>query len=274
MADGYHLEMKVATVLRGLGFEQDDFQKATDHLSGGWQMRLALAKLLLGQPDLLLLDEPTNHLDLEARNWLEAYLEAYPGSVILVSHDRYFLDAVVTRIADLSLRTLTDYHCNYSDLPGAARRPARSAARGQEEAGRRGRARPGVHRSLPLPGDEGGAGPEPHQDAREGRAHRCPARAQADPLSVSKRAEERSDGVRAGGGSQGLRSQGGARQRRRAHRTRRSDCARGPQRCRQVHADAVAVGGRTTGSRDPAGRPPGRRRSTSRRTKPRASIHG
>jgi ATP-binding cassette subfamily F protein 3 len=114
MADGYHLEMTVATVLRGLGFEQDDFQKATDHLSGGWQMRLALAKLLLGQPDLLLLDEPTNHLDLEARNWLEAYLEAYPGSVILVSHDRYFLDAVVTRIADLSLRTLTDYHCNYS----------------------------------------------------------------------------------------------------------------------------------------------------------------
>ena len=114
MADGYHLELKVATVLRGLGFEQEDFQKLSDHLSGGWQMRLALAKLLLGQPDLLLLDEPTNHLDLEARNWLEAYLEGYPESVILVSHDRYFLDAVVTRIADLSLRTLTDYHCNYS----------------------------------------------------------------------------------------------------------------------------------------------------------------
>ena len=77
-------------------------------------MRLALAKLLLGQPDLLLLDEPTNHLDLDARNWLESYLSDYPHSVMLVSHDRYFLDAVVTRIADLSLRTLTDYHCNYS----------------------------------------------------------------------------------------------------------------------------------------------------------------
>ena len=77
-------------------------------------MRLALAKLLLSAPDLLLLDEPTNHLDLEARNWLEEYLVAYPHSVILVSHDRYFLDAVVTHIADLSLRTITDYHCNYS----------------------------------------------------------------------------------------------------------------------------------------------------------------
>jgi ATP-binding cassette subfamily F protein 3 len=114
MADGYHLDLKVATVLRGLGFEHADFGKPTDHLSGGWQMRLALAKLLLGQPDLLLLDEPTNHLDLDARNWLESYLVSYPHSVILVSHDRYFLDAVVTRIADLSLRTLTDYHCNYS----------------------------------------------------------------------------------------------------------------------------------------------------------------
>jgi ATP-binding cassette, subfamily F, member 3 len=114
IADGYHLELKVATVLRGLGFEPQDFDKLSDHLSGGWQMRLALAKLLLGQPDLLLLDEPTNHLDLDARNWLESYLVVYPHSVILVSHDRYFLDTVVSRIADLSLRTITDYHCNYS----------------------------------------------------------------------------------------------------------------------------------------------------------------
>jgi ATP-binding cassette subfamily F protein 3 len=114
IADGYHLDLKVATVLRGLGFEHADFEKATDHLSGGWQMRLALAKLLLSQPDLLLLDEPTNHLDLDARNWLEAFLNDYPHAVILVSHDRYFLDAVVTRIADLSLRTITDYASNYS----------------------------------------------------------------------------------------------------------------------------------------------------------------
>jgi ATP-binding cassette subfamily F protein 3 len=113
--DGYAIEIKVATVLQGLGFSTSDLERPTDTFSGGWQMRLALAKLLLGQPNLLLLDEPTNHLDLEARNWLEEYLNGYPHAVILVSHDRFFLDAVVTRIADLTLRTLTDYVGNYSD---------------------------------------------------------------------------------------------------------------------------------------------------------------
>ncbi len=112
--EGYNIELKTATVLHGLGFASPDFERQTETFSGGWQMRLALAKLLLGQPSLLLLDEPTNHLDLEARNWLETYLNAYPHAVILVSHDRFFLDAVVTRIADLTLRTLTDYHTNYS----------------------------------------------------------------------------------------------------------------------------------------------------------------
>jgi len=112
--DGYSIELKTATVLQGLGFKRSDFDRPTETFSGGWQMRIALAKLLLGQPNLLLLDEPTNHLDLEARNWLEEYLNGYPHAVILVSHDRYFLDAVVTRIADLTLRKLTDYQTNYS----------------------------------------------------------------------------------------------------------------------------------------------------------------
>ena len=113
--DGYSIELKTATVLQGLGFKTSDFPRPCETFSGGWQMRIALAKLLLGQPNLLLLDEPTNHLDLEARNWLEEYLNAYPHAVILVSHDRFFLDSVVTRIADLTLRTLTDYVGNYSD---------------------------------------------------------------------------------------------------------------------------------------------------------------
>jgi ATP-binding cassette, subfamily F, member 3 len=114
-AEGYSIDLQVATVLGGLGFSTADFHRPAETFSGGWQMRIALAKLLLGRPGLLLLDEPTNHLDLEARNWLESYLREYPHAVILVSHDRFFLDAVVTKIADLNLRTLTDYHGNYSD---------------------------------------------------------------------------------------------------------------------------------------------------------------
>src|SRR6185295_18573376 len=134
--DGYSIELKTATVLQGLGFKTSDFERPTDTFSGGWQMRIALARLLLGQPGLLLLDEPTNHLDLEARNWLEEYLNAYAHAVILVSHDRFFLDAVVTRIADLTLRTLTDYVGNYSDylIAHEARIDAlRKAKREQDE---------------------------------------------------------------------------------------------------------------------------------------------
>jgi ATP-binding cassette subfamily F protein 3 len=112
--EGFSIELKVAQVLQGLGFSKADFEKPTETFSGGWQMRIALAKLLLGRPTLLLLDEPTNHLDLDARNWLEEYLVSYPHAVILVSHDRFFLDAVVTKIADLALRTITDYHGTYS----------------------------------------------------------------------------------------------------------------------------------------------------------------
>jgi ATP-binding cassette, subfamily F, member 3 len=112
--DGHSIDLRVTQVLEGLGFSRDDFSKPTETFSGGWQMRIALARLLLGRPTLLLLDEPTNHLDLDARNWLEEYLVAYPYTVILVSHDRFFLDAVVTRIADISLRTITDYVGTYS----------------------------------------------------------------------------------------------------------------------------------------------------------------
>ncbi len=114
LRDGYSMDLHIATVLRGLGFSADDAGRPAETFSGGWQMRIALAKLLLGRPNLLLLDEPTNHLDLEARNWLEEYLSAYPYAVIVVSHDRYFLDAVVTRISDLHLRSLIDYVGNYT----------------------------------------------------------------------------------------------------------------------------------------------------------------
>ena len=136
LAEGYNIDLRIATVLRGLGFSQDDAERPAETFSGGWQMRIALAKLLLGRPNLLLLDEPTNHLDLEARNWLEEYLAAYPYAVILVSHDRYFLDAVVTRITDLNLRKLTDYVGNYSkyvEQRDAMLERLRQAKRDQDE---------------------------------------------------------------------------------------------------------------------------------------------
>ena len=99
--DGYAVEAQVGSVLTGLGFPQRDWKRRTEEFSGGWQMRIALAKLLLEKPNLLLLDEPTNHLDLEARNWLEEYLASYPNAFVLVSHDRYFLDVTVRKVAEL-----------------------------------------------------------------------------------------------------------------------------------------------------------------------------
>src|SRR4051812_3450875 len=112
--DGYAIEAQVGSVLSGLGFPQREWKKRTEEFSGGWQMRIALAKLLLEKPNLLLLDEPTNHLDLEARNWLEEYLTAYPNAFVLVSHDRYFLDVSVRKIAELWNKGLHFYTGGYS----------------------------------------------------------------------------------------------------------------------------------------------------------------
>jgi ATP-binding cassette subfamily F protein 3 len=111
--DGYSIEAEVGRVLMGLGFTKDDWQRQTDEFSGGWQMRLALAKLLLQKPNLLLLDEPTNHLDLEARNWLEEYLQNYPNAFVLISHDRYFLDVTVNKIAEIWNKRFWFYTGNY-----------------------------------------------------------------------------------------------------------------------------------------------------------------
>ena len=127
--DGYTIEAQVGAVLTGLGFPQRDWKRRTEEFSGGWQMRIALAKLLLEKPNLLLLDEPTNHLDLEARNWLEEYLAAYPYAFVLVSHDRYFLDVTVRKIVELWNKNLHFYTGGYSPLRGAEGRAARAAAR-------------------------------------------------------------------------------------------------------------------------------------------------
>src|SRR5579862_805055 len=111
--DGYSIEADVGRILMGLGFRKEDWERQTDEFSGGWQMRLALAKLLLQKPNLLLLDEPTNHLDLEARNWLEEYLHDYPHAFVLISHDRYFLDVTVNKIAEIWNKRFWFYTGNY-----------------------------------------------------------------------------------------------------------------------------------------------------------------
>jgi ATP-binding cassette subfamily F protein 3 len=111
--DGYAIEAQVGSVLMGLGFQKNDWQRQTEEFSGGWQMRIALAKLLLQKPNLLLLDEPTNHLDLEARNWLEEYLTSYPYTFILISHDRYFLDVTVNKIVEIWNKRIYFYPGNY-----------------------------------------------------------------------------------------------------------------------------------------------------------------
>ena len=110
---GYSLDAQVGMVLSGLGFPKDDWTRRTEEFSGGWQMRIALAKLLLQKPNMLLLDEPTNHLDLEARNWLEDYLKSYPFAFVLISHDRFFLDITVSRIAEIWNRRVFFYPGNY-----------------------------------------------------------------------------------------------------------------------------------------------------------------
>ena len=134
--DGYALEARVGMVLAGLGFPKEDWTRRTEHFSGGWQMRIALARLLLEQPNLLLLDEPTNHLDLEARNWLEDYLGSYPYAFVLISHDRYFLDVTVRKIAELWNKGLHFYSGGYESYlkqKEERRRQLLAAWRNQQE---------------------------------------------------------------------------------------------------------------------------------------------
>ena len=110
----YDTDAEAEAVLRGLGFRTEDLGRDCGELSGGWQMRVALAQLLLRRPDLLLLDEPTNYLDLEARTWLEEFLAAYPGTLVMVAHDRYFLDVTVNHIAEVLHGRVTDYPMTYT----------------------------------------------------------------------------------------------------------------------------------------------------------------
>ena len=108
------MEAEIEKILIGLGFSRNDFQRQTDEFSGGWRMRIELAKILLQQSDLLLLDEPTNHLDIESIQWLEDFLDTYPGAVVLISHDRAFLDNLTNRTVEISLGKIYDYAAPYT----------------------------------------------------------------------------------------------------------------------------------------------------------------
>ena len=118
-ARGHTKEAQIGTVLHGLAFPKQDWHRRTEEFSGGWQMRIALAKLLLEKPNLLLLDEPTNHLDLEARNWLEGYLNEYPFTFLVISHDRYFLDVTVKKVMDIWNKKVHSYSGNYAKYKAA-----------------------------------------------------------------------------------------------------------------------------------------------------------
>lgn len=120
--DGYAWRSEVSGVLKGLGFSEDEFQKPCNELSGGQKTRVSLARLLVSHPDIILLDEPTNHLDIESIRWLENFLLNYKGAVLLVAHDRYFLDRVVTKVVEISMHTSTVYMGNYTDYAGKARK--------------------------------------------------------------------------------------------------------------------------------------------------------
>ncbi len=113
--NGYAWKSEITGVLKGLGFEEAEFDKKTDTLSGGQKTRVSLGKLLLSRPDIIMLDEPTNHLDMNSITWLETFLMNYPGAVIIVSHDRYFLNRVVTKIVEIDQGTVTTFHGNYTD---------------------------------------------------------------------------------------------------------------------------------------------------------------
>lgn len=113
--NGYAVRSEIAGVIKGLGFTEDEFDKKISSLSGGQKTRVALCRLLLTKPDILLLDEPTNHLDLPSISWLETYLKNYQGSVIIVSHDRYFLDKIVTKVIEIDRGSVTVFSGSYSD---------------------------------------------------------------------------------------------------------------------------------------------------------------
>ncbi len=177
--DGYAARARAAGLLAGLGFATTDLERPVSDFSGGWRMRLNLAQALLSRADLMLLDEPTNHLDLDAVVWLERWLANYRGTLLLVSHDRDFLDAAVTHVANLERGLLTLYTGQLFVVRGPACRTACRATGDVRKAAARNRPHDAVRGAVPGQGVESAAGTEPPQGPGSPGAHRCRARRRA-----------------------------------------------------------------------------------------------
>ncbi len=184
---GYQLEPKAKRILSGLAFRESDFNRPAREMSGGWIMRAHLARLLVMEPDLLMLDEPTNHLDLESLGWFQNYLEHYPGAILMISHDRAFLNALIENIWEIRNKQVHRYRGNYDAFVEQRKGPRRAAPRRlQEPAGRDPEAER-LRRALRREGQQGVAGAEqaqadrPHGDHRGARGpgqkdqHQVPA---------------------------------------------------------------------------------------------------
>lgn len=194
MLGGYSLESKVRSVLFGLGFTERDMTRSTTEFSGGWQMRIALAKLLIRNPEVLLLDEPTNHLDLESVKWLEGFLRGYAGTVIVVSHDRAFMDNMVDRVAEIDNGEVNLYKGNYSKYLVAREEPLGAHQSRTREVVGGDRAPASLRRPLPLQGHQGQAGPGSASGASRRSRRRCRSsprrRRRCTSTSCSRRARE------------------------------------------------------------------------------------
>ena len=173
-------------VLHGLGFDDERIDGDVGALSGGWKMRVAMARVLLGRPDVLLMDEPTNHLDIESIIWLESFLKSLPGALLMTSHDREFMNRIVTKIAEIDGGEITIYSGNY-DFYERERAHPRGQPRGRLRAPA-GDARQGaaLHRALRDARRQGGAGAEPHQGARQDREDRAAQEARGGEVRVPR----------------------------------------------------------------------------------------
>ena len=225
-------------MLIGLGFKERDLERDCAEFSGGWLMRIALAKLLLAQPDVLLLDEPTNHLDLESVTWLEGFLRGYDGAILIVSHDRAFMDGLVDHVAEIDQRQAHRLPRHLLGVTWRRRSSRSSSSRPPTKQQRKEIDAPeAVHRALPVQEHQGQRGPEPHQGAREDGAHRAARGAQDGEVPLPAARAHRRRGHPARRREQGLRRQRRLRRTRpralprRQGRARRARTAPASRRC-------------------------------------------